>query len=141
MTKRNGHPQGCPFWFAREKGRRRRPFFHIPLYLRRVAIPPRMCRWERFSSSMAFTCVYSARSHRARRSDRSLCTVDLLTPNFLAAARTVVRFSIMYRASSLARCSRSSRITQHSHAVVLYLYGGTRADMTKGTDRTSLTDT
>ena len=67
--------------------------------------------------------------------------VDLLTPNFLAAARTVVRFSIMYRASSLARCSRSSRITQHSHAVVLYLYGGTRADMTKGTDRTSLTDT
>ncbi len=30
------------------------------------------------------------------RSEMSLCTVDLLMPNFCAAARTVVRFSMMY---------------------------------------------
>ena len=35
----------------------------------------------------------------------SLCTVDLLTLNLVAAARTVVRFSMMYWASRTARSS------------------------------------
>ena len=69
-------------------------FVYSPLYFRRVARPPRMWRWALFSSSTSFTCRYSARLYAGRRSDRSLCTVDLLTPNFLAAERTVARFSI-----------------------------------------------
>ena len=39
---------------------------------------------------------YSTRLNWGSRSEISLCTVDLLMPNFCAAARTVVRFSIMY---------------------------------------------
>ena len=35
----------------------------------------------------------------------TVCTVDLLTPNFFAAERTVARFSMMYRASSMTRSS------------------------------------
>ena len=31
--------------------------FYAPLYLRRVARPPRMWRWDLFSSRMAFACV------------------------------------------------------------------------------------
>ena len=69
-------------------------FVYSPLYFRRVARPPRMWRWALFSSSTSFTYRYSARLYAGRRSDRSLCTVDLLTPNFLAAERTVARFSI-----------------------------------------------
>ena len=68
--------------------------FYAPLYFFRVARPPRMWRWALFSSITALTCRYSGRSYSGSRSDRSLWTVDLLTPNFLAAARTVVRFSM-----------------------------------------------
>lgn len=39
------------------------------------------------------------------RSERSLCTVDLLIPNFFAADRTVALLSMMYTAKSQARSS------------------------------------
>ena len=39
----------------------------------------------------------------------SVCTVDFDTPNFFAAARTVVRFSMMYTARSQARSSKLYR--------------------------------
>lgn len=67
---------------------------YSPRYLRRVAMPPLMWRWALFSSNISLTCSHSGRLYSGSRSDRSLCTVDLLTPNFLAAARTVVRFSM-----------------------------------------------
>ena len=53
-----------------------------------------MCRCALFSSSSAFTCSHSGRLYSGSRSLMSLWTVDLLIPNFLAAARTVVWFSI-----------------------------------------------
>ena len=51
--------------------------------------------------------------------------MDLLTPNFFVAVRTVVRFFMRYRASSRARCSRFSRIEHHSYTRLLlaYVYG------------------
>ena len=81
----------------------------MPLYLRRVARPPRMCRSALLRSSSTRTCRYSPGFTCGRRSVRSLCTVDLETPNFFAAARTVVRFSMMYAARSQARSSKLSR--------------------------------
>ena len=44
----------------------------------------------------------------------TVCTVDFETPNFLAASRTVVRFSMMYAASSQARSSMFPFKTQHA---------------------------
>lgn len=41
----------------------------------------------------------------SRRSERSLCTVLLLIPNFFAADRTVAFVSMMYIAKSQARSS------------------------------------
>ena len=93
------------------------PYSVSPRYFLRVAIPPRMCRSALLRSSTCFTRRYSARLQCARRSLRSLCTVDLLMPNCFAAARTVALFSIMYTARSQARCSIVSLMVDTSQAV------------------------
>ncbi len=49
----------------------------------------------------------------------SICTVDLETPKTLAAARTVVRFSMMYTARSQARSPKLS----HIHTTPQYAHG------------------
>ena len=43
------------------------PLAYIPLYFRRVARPPRMCRCALFSSSSAFTCSHSGRLYSGER--------------------------------------------------------------------------
>ena len=53
----------------------RRPAGQTPLYFRRVAIPPRMCRWALFSSSTCLAWRYRVRLKAGSRSDRSLCFV------------------------------------------------------------------
>ncbi len=80
-------------------------FVYSPLYLRRVASPPRICRSALFRSSSCRTCRYRPGFSRGRRSVKSLCTVLLLTPNLAAAARTVALFSRIYTARSQALSS------------------------------------
>ena len=78
---------------------------YSPLYIRLVAIPPRICRSILFRSSTFLTCTYSRGLHWGSRSWISLCTVDLEIPKCFAAARTVAPVSMMYTASSQALCS------------------------------------
>lgn len=53
----------------------------------------------------------------------SICTVLLLIPNFFAASRTVVRFSMIYVASSQARSSILPFKTQHTpYPDMLHIY-------------------
>ena len=61
----------------------------------------------------------------------SVCTVDLLMPNFCAAARTVVRFSMMYRARRSARSSMLPFKAQHSPPLVGSAYAAETAGMMK----------
>lgn len=53
----------------------RKTGFHVPLYLRLVAIPPRMCRSALFRSRTSLTWRYRARLKAGSRWDRSLCFV------------------------------------------------------------------
>ena len=92
---------------------------YSPLYFRRVARPPRMCRSWRFLSRTVRTCRYSRGSHMGSRWHRSLCTVDLEIPKCFAAARTVAPVSMMYTASCRARSSILSVIKYPSDAVSL----------------------
>ena len=70
-------------------------FSYTPLYFNLVARPPRMCRSALLKSMTSLTCRYRGLLICSSRSDRSLCTVDLLIPNFFAAERTVALLSIM----------------------------------------------
>ena len=78
---------------------------YSPLYFLLVAIPPRIWRSFLFFWSTTFTCFQSTGSLLLRRSVTSLCTVDLLILNCLAAALTVASFSIIYSPSIIARSS------------------------------------
>lgn len=66
------------------------------MYFNFVAIPPRICLSALFSSSITLTSFASFGFIFTRRSETSLCTVLLLTPNFLAAPLTVSFESIIY---------------------------------------------
>ena len=99
------------------------------MYFRRVACPPRIWRSALFCCKMACTCRESGRLYWGSRSVRSLCTVDLLIPNCFAAARTVVRFSMMYTARSQARCSMSCFIDTTLHIRVVHIYGTSPANI------------
>lgn len=74
-------------------------------YLFFVAIPPRIWRSLLFVSRILLTSLYRAGLSTLSRWLTSLCTVLLLTPNFLAAFLTVAPFSIMYSPSIAARSS------------------------------------
>ena len=65
-------------------------------YLSSVAFPPRRCRCALLVSSTLRTSSASVASMPGRRSVASLCTLDLLTPNFCAAVRTVQPVSAIY---------------------------------------------
>ena len=67
-----------------------------------VAIPPRIWRSFLFISKISFTCAKSTGSSLLSLSLTSLCTVDLLIPNLLAAERTVALFSRIYLPSTTA---------------------------------------
>ena len=69
-------------------------FLNCCSYLCLVAIPPLICLSRLFSSRTSFTLLKSWGEIFGRRSVRSLCTVDLLTPNFFAACRTAYRGSV-----------------------------------------------
>ena len=68
-------------------------------------MPPRICLSSLFFINTSCACVYSGRLRWYNLSVISLCTVDLLTPNFAAVCRTVAPVSTRYCASWMARSS------------------------------------
>ena len=93
-------------WFPGNAGE----LYYFPLYFRRVAMPPRICRCCLFMVSTCNTCAYSLGLHFGSLCWRSLCTVDFDIPKCFAAARTVALFSIMYTANWQALSSMVSII-------------------------------
>lgn len=81
------------------------PFQASLLYFLLVAIPPRMCRTDLFSSRTFLTASLRGLLIRSRRSVTSLCTVDLEIPNFFAVSRTVALLSRMYSANCMVLSS------------------------------------
>ena len=67
------------------------------LYFNFVAIPPLICLSALFSSNMFLTSCANIGFILSSLSLTSLCTVLLLTPNFLAAPLTVYLLSILYK--------------------------------------------
>ena len=80
-------------------------FYGFLLYFFRVAIPPRMCRSFKFCSSTKRVRSYNSSSMYFKRSETSLCTVDLLTLKCAEHARTVQPVAMMYSAHFFARSS------------------------------------
>lgn len=94
-------------------------------YLCFVASPPLICRCCLFSSKISFTLAYKAGDIPGSRSERSLCTVDLLTPKAFAVARTVVRRETIYSPKITGRSLSDSTIihTPIHFYVVKYMHG------------------
>ena len=78
---------------------------YLCLYFCLVASPPRMCLCALFISRTSLTFIYNDIFICFNRSDTSLWTVDLDTPNFFAALLTVLLFFIMYLPNSTALSS------------------------------------
>ena len=64
-------------------------------YFSLVAIPPLICLSDLFMFNTFLACVAREGLICSNLSVTSLCTVDLLTPNFLAVCLTVALYSIM----------------------------------------------
>jgi len=74
-------------------------------YFSFVAIPPRIWRSALLTSSTRRTDFANSGSIFSTRSVMSLCTVDLLMPNFFAVSRTVALVWIINWATATARSS------------------------------------
>ena len=84
------------------------PFYHFRFsatYFSRVAIPPRKCRSLKLNSSTFLTRSYKSSSIYLKRSETSLCTVDLLIEKCAEHARTVAPVSTIYSAHLMALSS------------------------------------
>ena len=86
-------------------------YYFFPKYFSLVAIPPRICRSERFLSSTSRTFSNNSQSITFNRSLTSLCTVDLEIPKCAAAARTVFPVPIIYLPSLITLSAIQSHIT------------------------------
>lgn len=73
------------------------------IYFCRVASPPRQWRSCLFCSRISRTSRYREGLMCFKRSVTSLCTVDLLMPNFAAVCLTVFLLSAIYSPSLTAR--------------------------------------